>query len=151
MHVVAGGAVEDVRGAVAGQRVVRAAAAQPLDISLDVVELTALTIVGAVSDRDGHRRGAGVVGDVRSRAALLRVATGAALQRVVGVAALQHVGAVAAQQRVRAAATGERVRAALADQPVGGRVAGQRVAGAAAPDLLDIVVDMVALAVSPSL
>ena len=37
--IVAGGAVDDVRAAVAGQRVVAAAAAQPLDIGLDVVEL----------------------------------------------------------------------------------------------------------------
>ena len=111
---------------------------------MDVVELAGFAVVGAVTDRRRHRRGAWVVGQVRSGVALQRVAAGAALQRIAAVAALQDVEAVAALQRVVAATAGQRVVAALADQHVGVGVSGQRVVGAAATDTLDIALDVVA-------
>ena len=129
---------------IAGERVGGAAAADALDISLDVVELAGLAVVGAVTDRRRHRRAAWVVGEVRPGVALQRVAAGAALQRVGAIAALQDVEAVAALQRIVTATAGQRVVAALADQHVRVGISGQRVGGAAAPDTLDIALDVVA-------
>jgi hypothetical protein len=113
--------VQRVGGVGTDEHVVARAAGHVLDVGLHVVALAGRAVVGAAVERDPDVRGVGaVVGQVAARPAG------------------EHVGAAAAGQRVVALAAGE---------PVGRPVAGQDVARRAADEVLDVALDVVALAV----
>ena len=126
---------QDVRVGVTGQRVGGAAAAQALDIGLDLITFAGGTVVGTVTDRQGDGRGVKeVVGDVRAAAAGQHVGAGAADQAVVAVTAAEQVIALAADDRVLLRAAGQRVGAVLAVDVVAARTSVDVVIAAAAAD-----------------